>query len=396
MLIGAGSIKAMGMGMSMRKEVSMKMREPKRESPEERNERKRKERKQRRKILSNIFVDRDWQDVRAGKKSPHELNCIMVRAIITEVDGLLKDALEAGANPNCTSNVGRPLEFAHRASAIKLLLKYNANPKLCIESPIVRVLSYYLDRKVKKYTYGDHKVFFKKREQEQWRLANKTFNCVQQFLRKGVCINQTANGDTPVQTIMPLASECKLELRVAGGILRELIWRGASAEGIRYQYLGRGFLANTEGLKHYAIREREKYNATIGFLSCAQYEGSPVSSLPVELREIIGKLAKQGFEFHVIEEKVEAVSEAVDMNSSDDEDDYRVQAPAPSPSAPTVSFHWKSLLFSRKYAPQKIAAFCIAAGIAKFSYETWKKHRLLKKRRARRRLFLKKELGIEG
>jgi len=120
-------------------------------------------------------------------------------------------------------------------------------------------------------------------------------------------------------------------------------------------------------LRAHALVEREHYNATIGFLSCAKYEDSPVHALPKELREIIARLAKEGFEF----KKPESVKNPSRRS---------VRKAKAKPSKKSISSKNDLLFFSRRYLPEKIFAGACMAFIAKLGHNCWKRWRKLKKR----------------
>lgn len=415
------------MGMSMRVEMRPRDPEPKVDH--------RKYKKTIRKIVSEVRnVEGVFREARAGNKDFQGLNNALLLGIFNESDSILKEALLLGAHPNCTirSSEDRMLDRADRVSAITLLLEHGADPKLCRESPIVRMLSYYFDREgLREKPYEDRESYRERLTQDQLRRVNKVFKCVKVLQEKGANINQTAGGECLIGAITNLVEEYKLQSDAAAYFLRALIWRGTNTNTITsspYAY------SIKYRLRAYAIEERKKYNATIGFLSCAKYEDSPVNALPKETREIVGRLAKQGFEFNYIKEAVpepenraeeasEAVQEGIavaeepydsddsspqavaaavsDTDDGEESDSERSKAQrSRAPQSAEIAIAAQEVrrreaaknnlvLLSRRNLSQKIAMICCAAVVVKIGHNYWKRWRKLQKKRQEKKLLKK-------
>jgi hypothetical protein len=434
---------AMSMPMRMAPSVSMDMYSqtaPRRNycpdyDWEPQNDRKRIESKKSRAVVRRIRqAEQTLHDVYKRKKPKSCLDEILELAVLSSSNDLIVDALKLGADPDYRGKDNREclLDRTDRASAIRLLLHYGADPKLCKKAPIYRLLFYYFIRPEIRANYQeDNDSYLLRRRDDYWRRANKVFNCVQDLLKKGVDINEKLEGSHPVKELILWSRDSPLHFEIASDLLRKFIWRGAyyKDEWSRSLFLSE----RSEALCNYAIEEREKYNATIGFLSCAKYEDSPVHALPEELRKIIGGLAKQGFEFNYLKEpepetSIEEIPEAVQVDiveassvdnadvsavqasavavsdydtESDDEDGEESESDRPmhrrswsqQSAEIAIAMHEgaqkraaenNSTLFSRRNLPQKITAVCCAAVVAKIGHSYWKRWCKLQKKQEKK------------
>ncbi len=334
-----------------------------------------------------------------------QLNEIMYKAIRLEMDSVLRSSLSLGANPNYLFAPGkkRILDEAYRASTIQILLEHGADPKLCNSSPIIRLFSYYFDRKaLDKKHYESSQSYAERVRDDQMRKGDKLYKCLNALIKKGININLTSGDKTIVSKINHLFSKNKLDYDVASYFVAKMIWQGAKAAGMYYNPRSTG-----ARLQQCTLSEQKRYNTTIGFLSCALYENSPIYALPPELRKVIGKLTKQGFRFNYLkkpesEMNIEEIPEAVDVeivepalveampiDNVNNSINPQNQA-ATNQKRSQIAYHAERpqpcqplLLFPHK-APQKIILACCAAFVIKKCSHYWKRWRRLQKIRKKK------------
>jgi len=391
---------------------------------EPQNDRKRIESKKMRAVVQRIRqAEQALHDVYKRKRPKSCLDEILELGVLSSSNDLIVDALELGADPNYTGekkDKEHLLDRTDRASAIYLLLKYGADLKQCKKPIIPRLFFYYFIRPEIKASPGeDQGSYFCRRRDNYCRRADKVFDCVQYFVKNGADINSKFEGMHSIEILIQMGKDSKLHFDIATYLLKKLIWRGAHIKQESY------FIEHSRyDLHKFTTNECEKYDATIGFLSCAKYQDSPVHALPEELRKIIGGLAKQGFEFNYLKEpepetSIEEIPEAVQVDiveavsvdnadvSSDQasdvavsDDDTETDGEESESDRPMHRRSWSqqsaeiamregaqkraaennSALFSQRNLPQKIAVVCCAALVTKIGHSYWKRWRKSQKK----------------
>lgn len=262
---------------------------------ESRNDEKRRRSKRSRAFVDRIReAERTLSDVDEGRKQRCCLDKVLELGVETGSKSLMRDALELGADPNYRPGADYLLDRTEQASVICLLLKYGADPQLCEQPLISRIFHYYFIRP------GLSQADARRRNDDCWRRSEKFFDCVLALTRKGANINKRCTKyDNPVRELIMFGQSSQLHFEIALDLLKKMVWHGAHNRNMTILTCTSG---KCERLRRLVADECKKYNATIGFLSCANYEASPVHRLPRELKKLIGMLAKEGFEFNYLEE----------------------------------------------------------------------------------------------
>ncbi len=445
LLMWSSAIPAMGMSMRMApaKSVCMDMDFAPRKTHRPRfdsrshNDTKHQTSKEMRAIVNSIReAEQTLCDVYEGKKQRFCLKEVLELGVLYSSNSLIIDALELGADPNyMDKDTGECLlDRTERASSIQLLLKYGADPKLCKKAPIPRLIAFYFFRPdLSKDPSEDDYIYNCRRDKDYYRRTDKVFECVQDLIRRGADINSRFEGAHPLSELINMGRHSKIRFKMAAYLLRKLIWRGAYIDG------GLGSFppgTNRELLYNFTIYERRKYNATIGFLSCANHEESPVHMLPQELKQTIGRLVRDEFEFNYLDEdpvainRVEGVSGEVDAERVHDpmiESETVEPSDAHSAAAPVLDtapeldtddgeesesdlpMHLRSwarqsaeiaiaaakgrkrgteeknwVFCSQRNAPKAIGIACCVAVVATIGHSYWKRWCKLKKKRQKK------------
>lgn len=237
------------------------------------------------------------------------------RAIGSEESCLIEACLKAGADPNYYNGSGRPLEKVERLRNIKLLLQYKADPKLCIQSPLIKSLIYYIQRQDKEelpqwatrdYNNQD---YYKRCWQEKNRHAEKALKCLKLLLQAGANANQESNGFVPLRAIVTLTEDNYLSRQKAKEMVKALVAYGANPDhddiknyiANSHNYMYDRHKSARHELALYMHEERQKYqaNQAVRQLLIGHYKNSdsPLSRLPKDIFKEIGILVKKGFFF---------------------------------------------------------------------------------------------------
>ncbi len=236
-----------------------------------------------------------------------------------EDDALLEELLEKGLDPN----EGSPklLELAERKKTIELLLKYNADPRLCEYSVLVRPLMYYLFRDDKgkrpETKYYDYHKKSKIAEENRKRLVGKAFDVVSLLLDRGANPEVLSNprliaypSEHPLSAIIMAAKKRYTVLNEKMYLLiKRLIWAGSNSMGLEVQEkleevknnLYDWDLALARDSAYYMGSEFKKYHAIRLLLIANRDTNSCFSWLPRELIREIGMLVKRGFKFNYLQ-----------------------------------------------------------------------------------------------
>ncbi len=264
-------------------------------------------------------VDALLQAIKEKSVNPSILNATraFARAIGCEENGLIEACLQAGADPNRDIfGSGRPLEIVERLRNIELLLRYKADPKLCVQSPLIKSLFYYMLREKESpprgYDDSKHQAYNERCRQEKQRLADKALKCIKLLLQAGANANQEGCGIFPLRAIVKLTEDSYLSRQKAKEMVKALVAHGANPDhpGIK------NYIANSQNYAYelhksvihelacYMREERHQYqaNQAVRQLLIGHYKNaeSPLSLLPKDILKVIGILVKNGFSFRPI------------------------------------------------------------------------------------------------